>query len=81
MAVAEKEGNKTQKFYNTDEAVTYLAEHGFTTTKGTLAVWRCKKTGPSYVKLRSKPLYHQESLDAFLGGGVHVKTMGSMGAR
>lgn len=70
-----------QKRYNTDEAVEYLGKNGFKTTKGTLNVWRCRKQGPEYIKLRTTPLYEQEALDNFLNSGVRVKTLDSTGAR
>jgi len=64
------------KKYTTKEAVELLATWGVNFTKGTLDVWRCRKEGPKYIKLRNRIFYTEESLLQF-SGGLEIKTTDS----
>jgi hypothetical protein len=64
------------KKYSTKEAVELMESWGTPFTEGTLAVWRCRKEGPSYIKIRNKVFYTEESLRRFTTGLV-IKTVDS----
>lgn len=71
----------SRKLYDTKQAVSFLDEGGFKVSRGTLEVWRCRKTGPAYIKLRNRAYYSEESLKAFLSSGIEVKTVDSIEGR
>lgn len=64
------------KKYSTKEAVELMKTWGVSFTKGTLEVWRCRKEGPKFVKIRSKVYYTEESLRQFTSG-LEIKTIDS----
>lgn len=64
------------KKYNTEGAVDLLKSWGTPFTKGTLEVWRCRKEGPKYIKIRNKVFYTEESLRQF-ATGLEVRTIDS----
>lgn len=64
------------KKYNTQEAVELMKSWGISFTKGTLEVWRCRKEGPKFIKIRSKVYYTEESLRQF-ATGLEIKTVDS----
>ncbi len=53
---------------STREAAEYLKEQGTPFTRGTLEVWRHKKTGPIYKKIGHKVFYRRQDLDTFIQG-------------
>lgn len=57
-----------EKRYNTREAALFLAEIGVPRAVGTLEVYRCRKIGPSYVKVNGRPYYTEKSLVEFATG-------------
>lgn len=64
------------KKYSTKEAVELMKSWGISFTKGTLEVWRCRKEGPKFIKIRSKVFYTEESLRQF-ATGFEIKTIDS----
>ncbi len=60
--------------YSTKEAVKFLEASGTPFTCGTLNVWRSKKTGPAYIKIRSRVFYTEAALIEFTRG-LEVKTI------
>ena len=65
------------KKYNTKEAVELMKSWGVSFTKGTLEVWRCRKEGPKFLKIRSRVFYTEDALREF-AQGLEVKTVDSM---
>ena len=65
----------TKKYFNTAEASKLLEELGIPFTPGTLAVWRSRKEGPEYVKVRNRIFYHYDSLVKFANSGLKVRTI------
>ena len=63
-----------KKVLNPRETVKFLAEYGIGHTEGTLATWRTKKTGPQYMKVKSRVYYSPEDLTAYFEG-VKIKTI------
>lgn len=49
-------------------AVEFLAEYGIKHTEGTLATWRSNKTGPRYIKVKSRVYYSLEDLAVYFAG-------------
>jgi len=47
---------------------------GISFTPGTLEVWRSRKEGPKFIKIRSRVFYTEEALEAFCQG-LEVKTL------
>lgn len=58
----------SKEYFTTVEAAKFLADLGTPYTVGTLAVWRSRKEGPEYVKVRNRPLYTERSLRSFAQG-------------
>ncbi len=54
--------------FTTQQAVDYLNKTGFIVSKPTLERWRYKGTGPACIRIASRILYPQSSLDEFLNG-------------
>lgn len=65
------------KKYTTQEAVDLMKSWGISFTKGTLEVWRCRKEGPKFIKIRSKVFYTEDALREF-AQGFEVKTADSI---
>ena len=65
------------KKYTTQEAVDLMKLWGISFTKGTLEVWRCRKEGPKFIKIRSKVFYTEDALREF-AQGFEVKTVDSI---
>lgn len=61
------------KNYSTTEAAGFLRELGVPFTKGTLEVWRSRRTGPKFIKVRSRVFYREEDLREF-ASGTEIKT-------
>jgi len=59
-----------QKLLNPKAAIKYMQDRGVDFTHGTLEVYRCKKVGPAFVKIRGRVFYPEENLKAFLQGTV-----------
>jgi hypothetical protein len=57
-----------EKRYNTREAARFLAEIGVPRAVGTLEVYRCRRIGPSYVKVNGRPYYTETALLKFAAG-------------
>lgn len=62
------------KLYTTKEAVKFFKEQGTPFTHGTLEVWRSKRTGPSFIKIRNRVFYQEKTLRQFIHG-THVQTI------
>jgi hypothetical protein len=58
--------------FTTRQAVDYLSKTGFPVSKATLERWRSKGTGPVYLRIASRILYPQSSLDEFLNGAAVI---------
>ena len=69
-----KQGAQMPKKYNTKEAVKLMRSWGISFKPGTLEVWRCKKEGPKFLKIRNKVFYSREALEKFCQG-LEVKTL------
>lgn len=65
------------KKYTTQEAVDLMKSWGISFTKGTLEVWRCRKEGPKFIKIRSKVFYTEDAMREF-AQGFEVKTVDSI---
>lgn len=63
-----------KKFLSPRAAVEFLAENGIKHTEGTLATWRSKKTGPGYIKVKTRVYYTLEDLAAYFAG-VQIITL------
>lgn len=63
--------------YNTKEAAELMKTWGISFASGTLEVWRCRKEGPRYTKIRSRVFYTEESLREFCRG-LEMKTADSI---
>ena len=57
-----------QKLLNPKAALKFMQDRGVEYTHGTLEVYRCKKVGPAFVKIRGRVFYPEDSLKAFLQG-------------
>lgn len=64
------------KRYTTEAAVELMKSWGISFTKGTLEVWRCRKEGPKFLKIKSRVFYTEDSLREFTRG-LEVKTIDS----
>ncbi|WP_417908557.1 helix-turn-helix domain-containing protein [Candidatus Electronema sp. PJ] len=58
--------------FTTRQAVDYLNQTGFPVSKPTLERWRSQGTGPVYLRIASRILYPQSSLDEFLNGAAVI---------
>lgn len=57
-----------KKVFSPRAAIQFLADNGIKHTEGTLATWRTKKTGPRYIKVKSRVYYTPEDLAAYFSG-------------
>ena len=66
---------------NQRQASDYLQNRfGVSISPNTLAVWRCQKRGPVFLKLSgsSRVFYRTEDLDAYIESAIRVKTIDSL---